>query len=156
MGTQILGSTSDWEAALYSAKQFSQYNPHLVRKEESDGWGGSHTTEFTIDEQTLLRSYDFTDLRRYQFWVRPAFQEGNVGSQLYPVSIEKLDQGLYPNEELVTQARNLLMKHRGKPVGETLVEIKKRLGQKKGRAVLPVQAATDVTPIEDVPPLWTY
>lgn len=154
MGTQIMGYTSDWEGALYSAKQFYQYDPYLVKKQEPTYWGW-RTVEFTIDEQALLHSYSFTGLRRYQFWVRPAFNEGIVGSKLYPVSIEKLDPGLYPNEKLIEQARMLLMKHFGIPVGEVLREISERVKQRK---TLPKQRAASLpgeVSVEDAAPLWT-
>ena len=155
MGTQVMGHTSDWEAALYSAKQFYEYDPYLEKKHELTYWS-SRTFEFTIDEQALLHSYSFTGLRRYQFWVRPAFNEGIVGNKLYPVSLEGLDRGIYPNEELVQEARMLLMKHFGVPVDEVLREISERA---RGRKTLPRQSAEalleEVSVVEDAAPLWT-
>ena len=154
MGTQIMGSTSDWESALYLAKQFYRYDPYLVKKEELTGWG-TRTVEYTIDEQDLLHSYTFTGLKRYQFWVRPALNEGMVGSHLYPVSIKNVDRGLYPNEELIKQARMLLMKHFGVPIDDVLREIEERVRQRKALPKRPVEVLSREVSVEEVAPLWT-
>ena len=156
LGTQVLGATSDSEASLASAKQFFHYDPYLVRKYEATGSTGIRSVEFKADEQFLLDSYNFTNLGRFQFLVRPAHKEGEVGRSLRQISIAGLDQDLFPNEELVTQARKLLMKRSGKPVGEVLVEIENRFLQKKGLSKLQDKALKDKTSEMDKPSLWTY
>ena len=155
MGTQILGSTSDWESALMSAKQFYEYDPYLVKKYEPTVYLEDRSVEFTIDEQALLHSYKFMKLRRFQFLVRRAAQEGSVERYLYPISIERLDQGHYPNEELVQQARTLLMQKRGKPVQEAVSEIQSRLEKSKIPSKAAKKALARETTKDDPPSLWT-
>ncbi len=132
MGTQILGVTSDPESAVVQARQFFRYDPYQLKKIErvwmSDPIGGpfvvdSRTVEFTPEEQTTMDSQKLMDLGRFQFLVRPAPGEGDVTGRLVAVSIDHFDQGLYPNEDLVTRARELLTKRCGRPVAEVLAEI---------------------------------
>jgi hypothetical protein len=157
MGTQIFGSTSDWEAALISAKQFYEYDPYRVKKTEPIGTSifEDRTVEFTIDEQSLLHSYKFMRLRRYQFLVRRASEEGSIDRYLYPISIERLDQGQYPNEELVRQARTRLMQHRGKPINSALSEIQTRLKESIALSKPSARALAQATSENDPSPLWT-
>jgi hypothetical protein len=118
MGTQILGKTSDQEAAIGLAGQFTRYNPHLVKKYErvwmSDMMGAyvvdHRSVEYTIDEQLLLQSYRFRDQGLFRFQVRPASGEGDVTGGLRPITIENFDRDIYPHEQLVAQAKELLMK----------------------------------------------
>lgn len=155
LGTQILGATSDWEASLNSAKQFFRYDPYWVKKTEVFE-SGSRTVEFTIEEQALMYSYKFMELGRYHFLVRPAYGEADVASFLQPVSIESLDHGRYSDQELVTQARTLLMKHFGIPIDEVLREISERVRQKKALPRQPAEALLEEASVaEEVAPLWT-
>src|SRR5262249_41154115 len=86
MGTQVLGVTSDPDAALDMAGRFFRYEPGWVRKIEPVYMSVAHTvavidyrtTEFTPEEQLLLKSYEFTGLRQFQFLVRPARAEGDL------------------------------------------------------------------------------
>jgi hypothetical protein len=155
MGTQILGSTSDRDAAISSAKQFFRYDPYWVKKYEPAAAGSTRSEEFTIEEQFLIYSYYFTDLGRFQFLVRPAIGEGKVIQGLRRISIEGLDQGQYPDEELVALARELLMKRYGKPVGEVFAEINMRLAQKMNIPKPSVTPSKEENIVKAVPPLWT-
>jgi hypothetical protein len=136
MGTQILGVTSDPEAALYLARQFFRYDPHLVRKTEPVYMGHERgepkvidyrTIEFTVEEQAILNSHLFQDQRRFHFLVRPAPAEGDITGPLVPVTLEHFDSDRYVNEELVAQARKILMRKHGRQVTDVLGEIQQRL-----------------------------
>lgn len=135
MGTQILGVTSDRDAALTLAREFFRFDPSWVKKEEpvySTSRGVSsiidyRTIEFTIEEQALLHSYAVSEQGPSQFLVRPASGEGDIRGALRPVTLRNFDHGLYPDGELVGQARTLLMERRARPVGEILDEIESRL-----------------------------
>jgi hypothetical protein len=155
MGTQILGVTSDREAALSSAQQFFEYDPYLVKKYEPTAFLEDRSVEFTIDEQDLLHSYKFMRLKRYQFLVRRASQEGSLESSLHPISIERLDQGQYPDEKLVRQARTLLMQRRGKPINTVLNEIQARLKDTIALSKPSTRALAQGTSENDPAPLWT-
>lgn len=134
MGTQVLGVTSDRDAASSLARQFFRFDPSWVKKYEpiyATAQGASHvidyrSVEFTIEEQALLKSYDFTNQGRYHFLVRRASSEGNTVARLRAVTLENFDKNLFVNEDLAAQARELLMEKRGVRVGEILREIDSR------------------------------
>jgi hypothetical protein len=156
MGTQILGVTSDREAALSSSQQFFEYDPYLVKKYEQTPYLEDRSVEFTIDEQELLHSYTFLRLRRYQFLVRRASQEGSLERYLHPISLERLDQGQYPDEKLVRQAQTLLMQQRGKPINSVLNEIQARLKDTLALSKPSTRALAQGTSENDPAPLWTH
>ena len=143
MGTQILGVTSDRDAALTLAREFFRFDPSWVKKEEpiySTSHGVStvidyHSVEFTVEEQTILRSYAISDQGRFHFLVRPAPGEGDITGALQPVTLKNFDRDLYPNEQLVGEARRVLMERRARPVGEILDEIDSRLNFKNTRTL---------------------
>lgn len=138
MGTQIMGITSDRGSALALAGQFFRYDPYRVKKEEpvyaaSRGVTSVidyHTVEFTMEEQAVLNSYQFSDQGRFHFLVRLSRNEGDMTGALQPMSLSHFDEGLYTNEGLVAQAREILMEKRGRPISEILAEIESRLGDK--------------------------
>jgi hypothetical protein len=134
MGTQMIGVQTDPESAQYLADYFYRYQPYDVKRYErvwmNDPFGpyviDHRPVEFTPEEQTLLNSYDFMDLRRFQFLVRASAREGDSQAPLRRVSIARFDAGLYPDEGLVTRARELLMRRDGRPVRKVLAEIAAR------------------------------
>jgi hypothetical protein len=134
MGTQIFGRTTDLEAALSLAKRFYRYDPYLVKKEVPVWMGaplGAYkidftTEEFTADEQQLLRSYQFVDLKTYHFLAATTRSEGTTSAQLQPINLEKVDEGRYVDENEVEVIRRYLMKRSGRPVSEVSEEIAKR------------------------------
>jgi hypothetical protein len=134
MGTQMIGVQTDPKSTQYLASYFCRYKPYKVKRHErvwmSDAFGpyvvDHRPVEFTPEEQTLLSSHDFMDLGRFEFLVRAVQCEGDLRPPLRRISIAGLDCGLYPNEDLVTQARKLLMERHGRSVGEVLTEIAAR------------------------------
>jgi hypothetical protein len=134
MGIQMIGVQTDPTSAQYLAEYFYRYQPYKVKRYERvwmSIFNEPHVidhrpVEFTPEEQTLLNSHTFMELGKFEFLVRAPRREGDLQAPLRRVSITALDHGLYPNEELVAQARELLMKRRGRPVGEVLREIAAR------------------------------
>jgi hypothetical protein len=134
MGTQILGATSDPETAASLARRYFRYRPYWVKKYEPVymAWQGIpeiidwRSVEFTHEEQELLRSYEFTGLRQFEFLVRPALGEGDTQGTLRKVNIASLVRGQYPDETLVRAARDKLMQRSGRDVQEILAEIASR------------------------------
>ncbi len=137
MGTQILGATSDQEAALFLSRLFYRYDPYLVKKREpiyfSTGFSGLpmvidyRSVEFTLDEQQIMHSYDFSDQALFQFLVRTAPGEGDATGKLRAISIREFDRGQYPNDGLIAIIREQLMQCSGRPIGELLNQIEQRL-----------------------------
>jgi hypothetical protein len=82
--------------------------------------------EFTTEEQSLLASYKYQDLKKFEFLVRLPQGEGDMRGGVTKVSIAGLDPGHFPNEELVGRARAMLMKRDGIPIATALAEIRAR------------------------------
>jgi hypothetical protein len=112
MGTQVLGVTTDEEAALSFARRYFAYEPNAVkayRPVYHDAMIIDHTpVEFTVDEQATLNSYHFTKMQTYQFWIAPCQKEGSPQTDLLRADISRFDQGKYVNEPLVREFRSRL------------------------------------------------
>ena len=96
----------------------------------------------------MLNSYTFMELGQFEFLVRAPRHEGNLQASLQPFSIGRLDRGLYPDQEMATRARKLLMERRGRPVGAVLAEISARQ-----RGSVDSQSSLTVDD-QDLPKLW--
>lgn len=160
MGTQMIGSQADPVSAKYLAEYLYRYDPYSTKRFEPVWMGGMsgpfvvdyRPVEFTPEEQNLLNSYKLRDLGRFEFLARVAPREGDLRASLRKVSIAGFDRGLYPNDELMAQTRQLLMKRQGRPVGEVLDEIASRQ-QTLGTDLSPATLASD-GPIIGVLPKW--
>ena len=166
MGTQLVGVQTDPESAQLLAQYFHRYDPYLVKRYErvwmSDPLGpyvvDLRPIEFTIDEQTLLSSYEFMDLDKFEFMVRAPQQEGSLRAPLRKISMADLDRGLYPDEALVADARRQLAERDGRPVEEVLAEIEARRRIPTTR-VLPQPETEDIVPESELvevaaPEMW--
>jgi hypothetical protein len=134
MGTQILGTTSDMDAALFLARHLYRVNPYQVKRYEPiynsfmgrDRIIDHRAVDFTVEEQHYQHSYEFKDRGLFRFLVRPAPGEGETSTYVYPVTIRNFDRGVWVNEELVGQARALLSQRSGVPIETALAEIEAR------------------------------
>ncbi|OJV93804.1 MAG: hypothetical protein BGO39_15665 [Chloroflexi bacterium 54-19] len=139
MGTQIFGSSADIDAALTLAKNLFPYDPEKVKRYEpiySSFQGKSSVIDYrpinyTIEEQKYLKAYELKNRNRFEFIVRPATGEGQVSPKLHRVSIENFDKGIWVDEEVVTQARAILVKRSSRPITEVLKEIEARTAPEK-------------------------
>src|SRR5262249_12684690 len=113
MGTQIFGSTSDLDTAVQLARTLYKVDPYKAKRYEAV-YGSINgepevldyrPVEFSTEEQHLLQSYKIKDQQAFHFLVRPAPGEGSVTSGVYPVTIRNFDKNIWPNEELVAEAR---------------------------------------------------
>ncbi len=156
LGTQVYGITRDREAAKALAEYFYRYNPNWVRK-YTPVWMSilfspvivDYTSdEFTVEEQTLLHSYKFTELKRFEFLVSVALDEGSYGTKLQYMTLDWFDRGLYPDDNILEDARRRLMLRSGVPVHTILAEIGKRqpanISRLPSRAGGPVESAEAV------------
>lgn len=135
MGTQIIGGTSDPEAATYLARVFYRYNPYAVKRYEPiyrtrpDGTEviEQRPVDYTLDEQVALASTLIRDQGSLRFLVRPALAEGDSRGQLCPVSIARLDQGQWVREKVVQELQDNLIQKTGQPLDTLLKDIHSRL-----------------------------
>jgi len=137
--TLILGRTSDPDAAAMLAQRLSRYDPYRIKKLEnvwmSDIFGPyiveKRPVEFTVEEQQILTSYIFQDLRKFEFLVRMPRSEGDLTGGIQRISIATLDPGHFPNGAMVAEARDLLMMRDGIRISDALAEIKDRREQRQ-------------------------
>jgi len=137
MGTQILGVTSDMEAALSLARQFFPVDPYRAKRWEnvwmSDLYGPyvieERPVEFTVEEQLYLSAEYFRRLGLFEFLVRPAAGEGNTIGRVHSISIRNYDHGQWVIEHLAAQARSMLAERTGVPVEAVLAAIEDRSRQ---------------------------
>jgi len=127
MGTQVLGVTSDMEAALSLGRQYFPIDPRRVKRyepvwmKESDQhtrFGGvipgepfvvdHRPVEYSPEEQQLMAAEMFKRLGLFEFLVRMAGREGDVGGGPSVLSIRNFDAGQWVNERLVAEARSRL------------------------------------------------
>lgn len=134
MGTQILGTTTDPEAAKYLARIFYEYQPFLVKKYEAV-YGSANglpmvldyrSVEFTIEEQLLIQSYQFLKQGKFRFLARPAYGEGDLRGHLHRITLENFDRNIFPDQVVLGELRNQLMKTTAMPISEVLQEIEER------------------------------
>ena len=124
--TLIQGRTSDPEAAAALTMRLNRYHPYAVKKYENVWAGGPlgplvverRPVEFTAEEQMILGSYAYLDLRRFEFLVRMPRSEGDLSGQPRHLSIAELDHGQFPDEALVAEARALLTERDGWSIEE--------------------------------------
>lgn len=131
MGTQIIGQTSDPDAAMQYARLYDHYQPYL-EKDEKRIWGSTSLGEmgsyhhvidtqsitFTPLEQLLLATRKYLDLSPFHFLVKPA----GVNA-LRKLSIE----GVVPRNptpiEKIERIKDVLMKKYGTPIeSDTLLD----------------------------------
>lgn len=143
MGTQIIGVVPNPDDALYLARQFTTYDPYVVKKYEPVWMGvpdldmlqprsfpeiiDQRPVEFSSEEQLLLVANRFRALRRFAFLVRIARGEGMITGELRPMSIGNLDRNLYPDQGMVDEVSTHLMRRSGRPAAAILAEIDSRL-----------------------------
>lgn len=134
MGAQILGITSDLDAATVLARRFYRYRPYLVKK-HVPVWQNVMQTpevidytseEFSLEEQERLEAFRFMDLKRYEFLVSTPPGEGSLSTSLRKVSIANVDRDLYVEQAWVDQARGILARRDGLPVEAVQREITAR------------------------------
>lgn len=137
--TVIQGRTSDPESAAMLAQRLDRYDPYRVKKRENV-WGSvmgfpgvleKRPVEFSPEEQLILSSYQFMDLRQFEFLARLPQKEGDYTNGVQRFSIAGLDPGHFPDERLVAEARHLLAQRDGTPISAALAEIDARREIKK-------------------------
>lgn len=151
LGTQILGVTSDRNAALAMAKQLVPVDPNKVKRYDSiyaTSRGISEVIDtrpvtLTPEEQHYVASNMLTSKRLFEFLVRPAAAEGDISQTLYHVNIKGVDAGQWIREEAVAALRDRLREETGMPVSDILTEIAKR----SNAIITPPPAYAD-----DIPP----
>jgi hypothetical protein len=134
LGTQILGVTSDRNAALAMAKQLFAFDPDKVKR--YDPIYGSfmgmpdvidtRPVTLTPQEQQEVGSNEFTSKRLFEFLVRPAAAEGDIPGELYSTTIKNMDKNQWPDKTRITALKRKLTSITGVPVEDILSQIATR------------------------------
>jgi hypothetical protein len=88
-----------------------------------------------LEEQTELFAQRIERLGRFQFFLRPAIAEGDIGSAVSLLSIWNEDRGKetgayqFPEAPLMRRLRAALAKHSGIPIARLLQEHENRVPQ---------------------------
>ena len=141
LNTQFHGVTSDPESARFLAERFYVYDPDWNRRWDPvymSGFMGEINivdwtpVPFTVDEQLELRAQKFKTLHPLQFYARVSTKEGSLQGPILKASIQDLDKDLFPDFEMVAQARELLSERVGVNVQEVVAEIEERMRNNQG------------------------
>lgn len=144
LGTQIIGKTSDPDAAMYFTKKFDRIDPRKVKDEENMyvNFGTSHFNEFyssndigvidtrytyfSVPEQLITESYKYMELRPFEFLVQIA---GTNGVQRMNIH----NYGVYDALDIQTieRVKDVLMRRDGRKIDDIEREIKLRLSSDK-------------------------
>jgi hypothetical protein len=143
-GNQIIGNITNPDDAYYLARQFFQYDPYWEKKREPVWMSVLQTSEtgipldyswpkvidyksveFTAEEQMYALMEKFRQ-PRLRFLVRPASAEGTISTNLYRMSIERIDEGMYPDAREVKEVLGFLRQKDGIPLEELLAEVANR------------------------------
>ena len=130
-GTRILGRTSDMEAARTLARELVPADPHRVKRYDPV-YGGEEKiidyrpVEYSLDEQHYMAAQLYRKLGKFRFVVQTLSGEGGYDTPLRPLSIERLEPGIYPDDERVAKIRTLLHRRSAFPVESLLEEIDRR------------------------------
>jgi len=140
LGTYILGATSSIESARQLADALYFRNPYWVKDYHTVFVPEHLYTDpimepvyMPIEEQTELFANRIKRLGRFQFLLRPAIAEGNIGSVVLPMTIQHEDvdpetgEYQFPDQPLVKRVRTALAKQSGIPIKRLLAEQEKRL-----------------------------
>lgn len=150
MGTQIVGVTTDFDAALTLGREFIPVDPWRIKRYEkvivptprfslrlSLGEGPEimdlNPVELSVQEQEYLAAYLFKNLQPFQFLVKVPQREGDHTGHLKLVSIANLDNGIWNDENLLKELRPRLSRRAGLPIDTLLAAIDRRTTLLSGR-----------------------
>jgi len=143
MGNIFVGRLSEPEGAESLARRFFLYDPdkikHVqVRFEKLRKGAGRfyHDTlvpaeekkdYYTKGEQQYFNGRRFLRLKRYHFYAGVSREEGELATELRPVSIEDCDPGEFAEPHIINPLRSELMRRDGIKQSVLLAEINRRL-----------------------------
>ncbi len=143
-GTVLFGQTSDYQTAEELARRYFTYDPYLVKKYEAvygvvepvgsrylsspaiHGIVDWRTTEFSPWEQNYLHSRTFLTLPAFHFLLGQSPREGQLPTELQPISTARLDPGQFPDKRHVNRIRLQLMRRDGVSEQTILAQIRRR------------------------------
>jgi len=152
MGTQVLGVIADVQAALQVAGDIFTLSPYRLKAVDTV-WGSksvpgyvydrtreeerlvmyseptpidSRPVYLSHDEQSHQNAYGLMNLKKFEFYVKVAPDEGQMSREIRTVHIKGLDEGTWVDEHAVAEWRERLRSTTGTPVADILCEISER------------------------------
>jgi hypothetical protein len=143
LGTLLVGQAPTMEAARlladclylrdpYWVKHFRPISDPLPRGviERSPWYQQPKEPQYMpLDQQTEVFAQRIRHLQQYQFFLRPAVDEGTIGTEVYPISIRTIDHGKFPEQRLLQPLRTKLAAKAGRPVADLIREQAARVQQ---------------------------
>jgi hypothetical protein len=143
LGSYLFGQATTIDAARVLANAMFLSNPYRVNhyrqrtvRVSPRDWDVVEEPEFMpLHEQRELFAQQIMKLKQFQFLLRPAKSEGEITTDVYPISILTVDQDSetgelqFPNRELLQQLRHTLAPKSGIPVRALISEQEGRLAQ---------------------------
>jgi hypothetical protein len=139
LGSYLIGQQATPEAARILADSLFLRDPfrvkhyrlsyHYVPPSERK-WDSGVTEEpeyMPLLEQREIYANLIRNLHQYQFLLRPGVSEGEIGQEVFPVSIRTVDPGIFPDRELLEPLYPILAARSGTPVDVLIKEQEARL-----------------------------
>jgi hypothetical protein len=146
LGTYLVGQAPTMEAARILADALYLRDPYWVKHyrkiyvplprgagyRDIDRDPPVEPEYMPLEQQTELFAQRIRRLKQYQFFLRPAVDEGMLGTAVYPISIRTIDAGKFPDQGILQPLRKSLAIKSGRPVAALLAEQEARLQQASG------------------------
>jgi len=150
--------------------------PHWARGKPEASAPIEEPVYLPLEEQTELYANRIRQLKQYQFLVRPAASEGEISTDVFPITFRSVThdpvtgEPQFPDRELIQELRAILAAKSGRPVAELIKEQEAQLarytnvveGHHRGERPLAQQGTTNkgtlgsraesVSPTPPVPP----
>jgi hypothetical protein len=115
MGTHIIGKVNNTAAAEVLSKALFIHDPMKIK----DPSAVRSQTYFSLAESISLTAQKIQSLEPLHFLVRSLVS----GSKIYPIRIDTIDRGLWPDSETLGHIRQKLAERSGSPIQDVITEI---------------------------------
>jgi hypothetical protein len=146
LGTYLVGQAPTMEAARILADALYLRDPYWVKHyrkiyvplprgagyRDIDRDPPVEPGYMPLEQQTELFAQRIRRLKQYQFFLRPAVDEGTLGTAVYPIIIRTIDAGKFPDQGILQPLRKSLAIKSGRPVAALLAEQEAGLQQASG------------------------
>jgi hypothetical protein len=142
LGSYLIGQQGTPAAARLLADSLYVRDPYMVKNYRTIyarvPWGTDYPVVaqyMPLDQQREVFANRIRNLHQYQFLLRPAVNEGEIGQDVFPLSIRTPDPGQFPDRELLDPLYPMLAARSGTPVDVLIKEQEARLrpGQQQHR-----------------------
>jgi hypothetical protein len=134
LGSYLIGQQGTPAAARLLANSLYVRDPYMVKNYRTIyarvPWGTDYPVVaqyMPLDQQREVFANRIRNLHQYQFLLRPAVNEGEIGQDVFPLSIRTPDPGQFPDRELLDPLYPMLAARSGTHVDVLIKEQEARL-----------------------------